>query len=298
MKTNPNIISAFPRILQWLGYFNKRSPYHKADSLLENQKVKNRCMFNALNNYYKRSDYGYIIAAGAELAKKLDIGRISVLELGVAGGRGLLAMEKIASEVQKEFNIIIDIYGFDSGAGMPQHKDSRDMPHFFKKGNYRMDINTLSANLQSTELILGDVVDTFPGFCKRGVAPIAAIAFDMDYYYPTIEALNTMALGENANKMLPRVFTYFDNTVGDHIKAYNEYAGESLAISDFNATHATEKLTINRHFRNLPVSAAWHHKIYILHLFQHPLYNNYIGSHAPESLRLKKHEIKPRTCSS
>jgi len=272
---------------KWLGTRGNKLPFKKLRLFLKKQKSTNSCMFNALSNLYERSDYGYIIAAGAELAKRLGLTEISILELGVAGGRGLVAMEAIAKDAAAEFGIAITVYGFDTGIGMPIPKDSRDMPHFFKKGNYQMDIQALKLVLPDTEIVFGDVIDTFPRFLERDIAPIAAVAFDMDHYYSTIAALNAMACDKYLGKLLPRVFTYFDNTVGDHIKAYNDYAGEQAAIRVFNETHTNAKLTFHRHFWNLPINMAWHNKIYMFHLFSHPHYNNYIGDHTPDSLQLK-----------
>ena len=56
---------------------------------------------------------------GAALAKKLGHRRVSVLEFGVAGGRGLIDLEYHAREVSRELEIEIDVYGFDTGSGLP-----------------------------------------------------------------------------------------------------------------------------------------------------------------------------------
>ncbi|MHC4129678.1 MAG: hypothetical protein ACYSUA_16250, partial [Planctomycetota bacterium] len=41
--------------------------------------------------------------------------RISALEFGVAGGNGLLALERAAMRLAEIFGVEIDVYGFDSG---------------------------------------------------------------------------------------------------------------------------------------------------------------------------------------
>jgi hypothetical protein len=292
MEMNKRNLEESLLFADWLADSHEYSISRQATSFLQRLKAKNPVMCNALLSNYERSDYAYIISAGAELAKRLGYQAISVLELGVAGGRGLVSMEKLARAVGEEFGMLINVYGFDTGAGMPEYKDSRDMPHFFKKGNYKMNPGALQSALKNTRLILGDVEQTFPAFLEGDIPPIAAVSFDMDYYYPTIAALNAMALSKHANKHLPRIFTYFDNTVGDHIKAYNDHAGERLAIKNFNDSHSNEKLVPNAHFLNLPFNMPWHHKIHILHFFSHPAYNTYISDHSPQTLQLKKRKKK------
>jgi hypothetical protein len=53
---------------------------------------------------------------GAHLAKALGIKRVSVIEFGVAGGNGLVALDRIAEKVEQALGIDIDVYGFDTGA--------------------------------------------------------------------------------------------------------------------------------------------------------------------------------------
>src|SRR6185503_11087279 len=69
--------------------------------------------------------YAYGVFFAAQLAAALGIERISALELGVAGGRGLLALERIAAAVERRFPVRIDVYGFDTGEGMPEAQDYR-----------------------------------------------------------------------------------------------------------------------------------------------------------------------------
>src|SRR5579875_650413 len=104
---------------------------------------------------FSRPHYAFGIFRAAELARQLDIEAISVIELGVAGGRGLLAMERISAEVAKAFSVRISVYGFDTGVGMPRPVDYRDLPHVWGQGFYRMDEPALRAALNQAQLILG-----------------------------------------------------------------------------------------------------------------------------------------------
>jgi hypothetical protein len=84
--------------------------------------------------------YGYGVYQAALLASQLKIPRITAIEFGVAGGRGLVALEKISSEVEKALGVGIDVIGFDTGESMPEAADYRDLPHVWGRGFYKMDV--------------------------------------------------------------------------------------------------------------------------------------------------------------
>ena len=47
-----------------------------------------------------RPSYSWGVLCGAYLAKALKIDRVSVVEFGVAGGNGLIALEKAAEQIE------------------------------------------------------------------------------------------------------------------------------------------------------------------------------------------------------
>ena len=94
-----------------------------------------------------RPHYGHCVHQAARLAKKLGYKNISVLEFGVAGGRGLLDLEYHANEISKIFDIEIEIYGFDSGVGLPAPKGYKDLPYIWEKGFFTMDYDHLVKKL-------------------------------------------------------------------------------------------------------------------------------------------------------
>ena len=72
-------------------------------------------------------------------AKKLGINKVSVLELGVAGGNGIIALEKYKRKIEKVLDITIDIYGFDTGEGLPKTEEvNEDLPFFWRTDLYKM----------------------------------------------------------------------------------------------------------------------------------------------------------------
>jgi hypothetical protein len=220
-----------------------------------------------------RSQYGFGLLQAGRLAARLDIKRISAIEFGVAGGNGLLALEDHAGRVTKETGVEIDIYGFDSGAGLPAPIDYRDMPYAWEQGFYAMDVEKLKSRLRSAKLVLGDVRDTVVTFGETDPAPVGFISFDLDYYSSTMDALRVLDLP--FKNLLPRVFCYFDDVAGGANLCYNEFAGELLAINEFNDAHPKRKLSriagLRHNFGSLPV--LWHEQIYVAHLFEHHQYS-------------------------
>ena len=220
-----------------------------------------------------RSQYGFGLLQAGRLAAGLGVRRISAIEFGVAGGNGLLALEDHAGRVTRETGVEIDIFGFDSGAGLPEPIDYRDMPYAWEEGFYAMDVERLKSRLKSSKLVIGDVRDTVSTFAANNPAPVGFISFDLDYYSSTMSALKILDLP--FKNLLPRIFCYFDDVAGGPSVCYNKFTGELLAIEEFNEAHADRKLAqiagLRHNFRTLPV--LWHEQIYVAHLFKHAQYN-------------------------
>ncbi len=231
--------------------------------------------------------YGYGLLRGARLAGTLGVQRMAAVELGVAGGRGLLAMEQHAATVQRLTGVGIDVYGFDTGEGLYEPTDHRDMPYHFTAGNYTIDVPRLEQRLEHAQLVLGNAGTTFPEFLLSGPARIGLISFDMDLYSATSAVLGCLGDGADEERFLPRMTVYFDDVVGRRGQDYHEFAGELLAIAEFNRGNETVKLVEDRRFRTLPINAGWHHGVYTMHRFQHPEYATYVGTSGPTSLRLR-----------
>ena len=104
-----------------------------------------------------RPQYAWGVVWGAYLARALGIKRVSVMELGVAGGNGLVILEVIAEKVKSYFGIDVNVYGFDGGTGYPKPTDYRDTPNLFQEGGYPMDVEKLKKRLRRAELLLGPI---------------------------------------------------------------------------------------------------------------------------------------------
>jgi hypothetical protein len=224
----------------------------------------------------QRPHYAYGVLEAAKQAKALGSDGITAIEFGVAGGAGLICMEEHAAAVAEEIGLRIDVVGFDLQTGLPAPKDYRDMPFVWQANNFEMDEERLRKRLQSAKLILGDVKETIETFLSIDCRfPIGFIAFDLDYYSSTLDALRIF--DANHTKLLPRIFSYFDDIIGNDTMICCEYTGELLAISEFNRDHTNMKIApINglRHKRK--VQAPWNDMMYVCHQFAHPSYNTHI----------------------
>jgi len=221
---------------------------------------------------WDRPQYAYGTFHAARQAKLLGLKGISVIEFGVAGGSGLLALEAIAREVGDFFGIQISVFGFDTGEGLPGATDYRDLPYVWGKGYYRMDEAKLRDQLRAdTELVIGNVRDTIQTLA-RIANPIGFASFDMDYYSSTKHALAAFDLPQSTR--MPRVYCYFDDILYPEFACHNPWTGELCAIREFNEEHSDMKLCPFHSLQWLrPHPEPWNDQIYVLHDFHHPLYS-------------------------
>jgi len=215
-----------------------------------------------------RPQYAYCIIEAAKMAIDLGLKKISIIEFGVAGGNGLINIEYHVKEIEKEFGIHCEIYGFDSGVGMPASNDYRDILYTWGEGFYKMDRDALEQQLITAKLIIGNINDTVISFYKNySPAPIGCIFFDVDYYSSTIAAFKIFET-ESKNR-LPRIACHFDDISGT-----NEFLGELCAIKEFNTAHDTMKIAPYHMLSELrKVTMKWNKEIFYFHDFKHPHYN-------------------------
>lgn len=220
--------------------------------------------------------YAYIVLQAAQLASRLGYDRISVIEFGVAGGTGLLWMEKYARKAEELFGLKVEVYGFDTGEGLPPPEDFRDLPYHWKPGFFHMDSEKLQSRLTKAQLVLGNVEDTVDSFfSKYDPAPVAAVSHDMDFYSSTMAGLRLFDAEDS--RLLPRVFCYFDDVIGGDVELYSDFTGERLAIEEYNASHADRKIAVPYHLRGSRSIGQWQHHIWALHNFKHARYNEFVS---------------------
>jgi hypothetical protein len=245
----------------------------------------NRIFVELLKHDGCHHPYAWGLMKGVHLAKVLGIARVSAIEFGVAGGNSLVALERIAEKLQQIFEVTVDVFGFDTGVGLPKPKDHRDMPNLWSEGFFPMDVPKLKQRLHRAQLVLGDTQETVPKFILSDVAPVAFVSFDVDFYTSTIHAL---AIFEATHRLLlPRVHCYFDDILGF---TFGDHVGERLAISDFNASHQTRKISPIYGLRYYVPERYAHwmwEKQYMAHIFDHPLYGDNDGSIIHEQTPMK-----------
>jgi len=235
---------------------------------------------------WDRPHYAFGVYRAADLAHRLKLPAISVIEFGVAGGEGLLELEHLAQLIGPHFGVTVSVVGFDTGAGLPKALDYRDLPYYWRSGFYKMDIEKLKSKLTRASLMLGDAAETIPQLLAQQIDPIGFVAFDLDYYSSTKKALRIFSGPQETR--LPRVFCYFDDIMSD-LGCFNDYTGELCAIREHNLEECNSKLCplhgLEWMYR---YPAGWQSKFYVLHDFKHPLYCTYItGEDERDKLALR-----------
>ena len=236
---------------------------------------------------FPRPHYAYCVYFAAQQARALGMDRISVLEFGVAGGRGLMELERIVEEIEKEFGVEIEVWGFDTGEGLPEPEGFRDLPYIWQEGFFKMDQESLKSKLSRAKLVIGNVKDTVPSFVdEHRPAPLGAAIFDLDFWSSTCDSLQIFDGHEDTR--LPRIFCYFDDvSSAEGGGLLNEYVGQLASIADYNSQNEVKKIAPIAGMRSIrKIQAGWNDKIYVHHDFSHPEYNHYIHSSKDRQLEI------------
>lgn len=232
-----------------------------------------RCQFDAIN----RPHYAFGAFHAAKLARALGLKSMSLVEFGVARGEGLLNLEELAGEISRTVGIEIEVYGFDTTVGLPAPQDYRDLLYIWKQGDFIMDQDYLKNKLRNARLVVGNVKDTVASFFETyKPAPIGFVAFDLDFYSSTRDALKIFLTEDEY--ILPRVLCYFDDILDEQAtQLFNDFTGELLAIKEFNDGADGKKLCkVNGLSQKRYFKSSWPEAIYAMHAFKHKLYDNYV----------------------
>lgn len=220
-----------------------------------------------------RPHYAYGVRRATESAARLGLPGVTLVEFGVAGGNGLLALAEHARYYARATGVEVRVVGFDASDGLPPGKDVRDLPYLFGAGFYPMDRARLLARLGGTaEVVIGDVAETVPGYLETNADtlrthPVGFVSFDLDYYSSTMSALNLFRGGDHS-RLLPRVTCYLDDLPGTIAQI-----GEAAAMAEFNAEHGDRAISRVLGLRPfIPFDPPWADQIYVHHHFGHPDY--------------------------
>lgn len=211
----------------------------------------------------KQPNYALPMVLATAEALCVGIDTITAVEFGVASGRGLNSLVRIADRLTLETGIKFQIFGFDTFDGMPPPKGYRDHPEIWSTGQYATpDFEKLKKSLPANcELVMGNVEETVPRFVRERLsksAPLGFVSIDVDYHSSTEAALGI--LKSHPQLYLPGVLMYFDDIDGNLL--LNGWAGEELAINEFNAGNTFRK--IQRKVSNSP-------KMFVAHILDHAI---------------------------
>lgn len=224
--------------------------------------------------------YLYGMFAAARTAVAVGYDSFSAIEFGVAGGNGLSALEEHAATIEAMFPLRVSVFGFDTGAGLPNATDPRDCAFALKPGAFAMDEQKLRNKLHRSELIIGPVEESVVPFMERSrsgeIPPIGFIVQDLDVFTGTHATLNEL---QDNPQVLPRVSMYFDDLTG---YPYTTEVGEWAAIRAFNESGSRkigQVANLDLALGGTARFATWPRQFFVLHAFDHPKYN------APEEIR-------------
>jgi len=218
-----------------------------------------------------RQHNAFSILRAATEARKSALEKLCVVEFGVAAGAGFLNMCEIAKRVTESTGVDIKVFGFDTGKGMPKAIDYRDHPDLYREGDFPMDVAQLQGHLPSNgRLILGELSETVPEFLRSQLAldrPLGYAVIDVDYYSSTVDALKIF--DGPPESYLPITIVYLDDI---QLTQHNPFAGELLAVAEFNAKTPLRKICRHDFLENTRIlrNADWIKHIYYLHVMDHP----------------------------
>jgi hypothetical protein len=235
-----------------------------------------------------RANYAYGMLRAADCAKYFGFDKVTVIEFGVASGTGLLNMVELAELIQQETGVSLRIFGFDTGAGLPQVQGYKDHPEIWNPGDFTMeDPAALEKRLNGrAQIVWGDIAQTIGPFMSgmKADAPIGFISVDVDIYSGTKSALKV--LQGRTDRYIPAVSMYFDD-----ISFYfaNRWAGELAAIEEFNEQNVLRKIDHDRSLksgRRPGPLRGWYESMYACHILDHPARQS---SLARPKLTIKEH---------
>ena len=217
-----------------------------------------------------RQQHAFGLLQAADIARTRGLDTVTVAELGVGGGTGLLNLCDLAGKIGEATGVRFEIFGFDTGTGMPPPIDYRDHPELYREGWFPMDQTRLAGALPpNAQLVIGDIAETIDAFVSslRPSAPLAFVSLDVDFYSSATTALKIFT--GDPSCYLPYVSIYVDDL---HEPTHSVHAGELLAIQEFNDAHELRKIEPDRLLRYKRVfkHAEWLVHMFKLHVFDHP----------------------------
>jgi hypothetical protein len=222
-------------------------------------------------NLWHRGHYAYCMVLAAETALRMSLSRVTAIEFGVWYGAGLKNLCEIADFLHQTLGVEFRVWGFDTGVGLPEVADWRDHPELWAGGTLAMpDFAALASELPANcRLVIGDCKDTLGPLLREhgsAEAPIGFVSLDVDQYHSSVSALKVFEA--EATHLAPVVPVWVDDSYLSVLQT--TFAGEGLAIREFNEAHAMRKIE-QKIVRTDDYPRLWHHCIWFAHVFDHPV---------------------------
>jgi hypothetical protein len=215
-----------------------------------------------------RANYAYGMLRAADCANYFGQTSVTVVEMGVASGGGLLNMIEVADQIRTETGVSFNIFGFDTGIGLPSVQGHKDHPEIWNPGDFEIEAReSLEKKLKGyASIIWGDIDQTIDDFTTTldPRAPLGFISIDVDIYTATKAGLR--CFNGSPEKYLPAVSMYFDDV---RFFFANKWCGELAAIEEFNSSSEFRKIDIDRSVSMRPAQ-SWHPSMYACHILDHP----------------------------
>jgi hypothetical protein len=178
-------------------------------------------------------------------------------------------MIDIAEKVTKTTGVDIQIFGFDTGKGMPPPVDYRDHPEYYNTGDFPMNKALLEEKTKGkATIIFGEIAESLARLKARvsEAAPVGFISIDVDYYSSTKDVFALFELP--AHYFLPLTYLYFDDI---HMPHHNSKCGELLAIKEYNEKHSLRNIEYHSFFLHQRIfkNAIWTKQLYYYHVLDH-----------------------------
>ena len=215
-----------------------------------------------------RPNYLYGMLRAADCARYFGKQSVTVVEMGVASGAGLLNMVEIAEQIRAETGVSFKIFGFDTGSGLPSIVGHKDHPEIWNSGDFAMEErDVLERRLDGqASIIWGDIGSTIDAFTNDidPSSPLGFVSIDVDIYSATKSGLRCFS--GTTDKYLPAISVYFDDV---RFFFANRWCGELAAIDEFNSEYDLRKIDHDRSLSMRPVQ-NWHSAMYVCHILDHP----------------------------
>jgi hypothetical protein len=218
----------------------------------------------------QREYYALPMLLASMEAQRLGLAGMTVAELGVGAGGGMINLCELATLFARQFKLDYRIVGLDSGAGLPDPRDYRDHPELWRGQQFVHDRDALRRQLTpNAKVIYGEVRDTAPQLLAEidPAHPLGFIVADLDYYSSTRDALDGLLTGP-ADRYLPAITMYVDDV--EAMLTANRWCGAALALEEFNAKSAQRKIEQKAVRTKFGPKRGWHRRIYCCHVLDHP----------------------------